>query len=119
MKVEHRAKALECYEGARLVLSKGMVYPSYVLLKEATRALLAYIAEDNMGYNFTEKSKLKNLMELMTDSLVPSEYIEKLNIFIEMENSGLGSILALGTEPLLEVKSALKKLIGTYLSEHV
>lgn len=119
MKVEHRAKALESYAGGRLVLKEGMVYPSYVLFKEATRAVLAYIAEDKMGMNFSEKSKLNNLMELMTEDLIPNNDMEKLDVFIYGEKEGLGAILAMDIEKLKEAKAVLKRLIGMYLGEHV
>lgn len=119
MKVEHRAKALEAYNGARVVLKEGLVYPSYVLLKEASRAMLAYIAEDKMDKDFSEKTKLKNLMELMTEDLVPSNHMEKLQVILDAEQSGLSTILQIDLNELKDIKSSLKQLIGMYLSEHV
>lgn len=119
MKIEHRAKALEAYNGARVVLKEGLVYPSYVLLKEASRAMLAYIAEDKMDKDFSEKTKLKNLMELMTEDLVPINHMEKLQVILDAEQSGLSTILQIDIEELKEVKSSLKQIIGMYLSEHV
>lgn len=119
MKIEHRAKALEAYEGARIVLKNELVYPSYVLLKESTRAMLAYIAEDRMDKDLSEKTKLKGLMELMTPALVPENYMEKLQVILDAEQKGLSEILQIDINNLLEVKSVLKQLIGMYLSEHV
>lgn len=46
MKTMHRTKALAAYEGARLTLNNNMSYPTYMLLKEAVRGVLSYMAED-------------------------------------------------------------------------
>lgn len=119
MKVVHRAKALECYNGAREVLKMGYVYPSYVLLKESARAVLAYIAEDNMGKDFSDKTKLHNLVELIPDTLVSVEDMDVLRGLIEVERSTLKDIMDYDLAYFREVKSVLKKLIGEYLHEHV
>lgn len=119
MKVEHRAKAIESYKGARELLKLGHTYSSYVLLKESTRATLAYIAEDMTGRDFSEKKKLRNLMDMMPIDILTPEYEEKLHILLELESSDLTGLLNADMDKLRDIKSVLKQLIGQYLGQHI
>ena len=72
MKSLHRTKALESYRGARITLKEGLVYPSYMLLKEATRSTLAYINEDLYDKEYSEKTKMRTLLSETPTVLVQS-----------------------------------------------
>lgn len=119
MKSLHRTKALAAYEGAREVLKEEMVYPGYILLKESVRGTLAYIIEDTENFDISEKTKLHKLIYLVRETLVSEEEKEKLSVLVNAEREGLGAIVAMDLDKLLEVKTILKKLIGTHLAGRV
>lgn len=119
MKSLHRIKALETYNGARIMLKQGLVYPSYMLLKEATRSTLAYINEDIQDKNYSEKTKLRTLIDESPAQLSQDIDLSVFDVFVDMDREGLAAILALDIETLKRVKSVLKRLIGMYLNEHV
>lgn len=119
MKSLHRTKALAAYDGARITLKNGMVYPAYLMLKEAARGALAYIAEDAFSCDFSEKVKLHKLLNMMTEDLVSLEDQENIRVLTDIESGGLAGILALQVADLEPIKKTVKKLISTYLAEHV
>jgi len=116
MKNLHRSKALESYAAARLMLKEGLVYPSYVMLKEATRSMLAYINEDANDKEYSEKTKMRTLLDDTPAQLVPNVDMSIFELFVDMEKEGLSSILSLPMEKLLEIKKVLKKTMGVCLS---
>lgn len=118
MKSMHRIKALASYEGARITLKEGMAYPSYMLLKEAARGVLAYIAENGMESNISEKMKLRRVLDLV-DHLIEPDEVEAVNKLIEIEHRDFKDILAVDIEELRGIKKAIKKMIGTHLNERV
>lgn len=115
MKSLHRSKAIEAYEGARLVLKKGLVYPGYVLLKEATRSVLAYINEDVQGKEYSEKTKMRTLLEEVPAELEKLTDLSVFDIFVEMDTAGLGAILTLDIVELEKIRKVLKKTMGIYM----
>lgn len=115
MKTLHRIKAIEAYNGGRLVLKEGLVYPSYVLLKEATRSTLAYINEDIQDKEYSEKTKMRTLLNDLPTKVVEDFNIDTFEIFVEMDSEGLESILSIEVETLKDIKRVLKKLMGLYL----
>lgn len=119
MKNLHRSKALEAYEAARVLLNEKLVYPSYVMLKEATRSTLAYINEDANDKEYSEKTKLRTLLEDTPSTLLPNIDISIFNLFIEMEKDGLSSILSLPIDKLLEIKKVLKKTMGVCMDADI
>ena len=116
MKNLHRSKALESYAAARLMLKEGLVYPSYVMLKEATRSTLAYINEDANDKEYSEKTKMRTLLDDTPAQLVPNVDMSVFELFVDMEKEGLSAILSLPMEKLLEIKKAIKKTMGLCLS---
>ena len=116
MKNLHRSKALESYAAARLMLKEGLVYPSYVMLKEATRSMLAYINEDANDKEYSEKTKMRTLLDDTPAQLLPNVDMSIFELFVDMEKEGLSSILSLPMEKLLEIKKVLKKTMGVCLS---
>lgn len=119
MKAIHRAKTLAAYEGARVVMATDNVYASYMLLKEAARGVLAYIVDDRYDYKCTTKTKLHKLLGMVTEDLVPIEDQENIHIFVEMEDAGLETIMAMDMEVLKKIKKSIKHLIGEYMREPV
>lgn len=119
MKSLHRIKALESYRGARLLLKEGLVYPSYVMLKEATRSTLAYINEDVQDKEYSEKTKMKTLLNDMPIDLMQNVNMSIFNIFVDMDTEGLGAILALDIEELKNIRKVLKKIMGIYLDADI
>lgn len=119
MKSLHRAKALEAYAGARIVLKEGLVYPGYMLLKEATRSTLAYINEDLQEKEYSEKTKMRTLLNDVPQQLIENVNMDIFNIFVDMDSAGLDAILSLDIEVLRDIKKVLKKIIGMYLEEAV
>ena len=119
MKNLHRSKALESYAAARLMLKEGLVYPSYVMLKEATRSMLAYINEDANDKEYSEKTKMRTLLDDTPAQLVPNVDMSIFELFVDMEKEGLSSILSLPMEKLLEIKKVLKKTMGVCLSANL
>lgn len=119
LKYEHRAKALTAYQGARLTLSSDLGYPAYVLLKEATRALLCYIAEEVSEKQFHEKTKLGTVMEFIPDTVISEEDMKVLRRLCDYEQMDLFEILNIDLGELKEIKQVLKKLISTHLGEHL
>ena len=118
MKSLHRVKALAAYDGAREVLKKGMTYPGYMLIKEAARGVLSYIAEDTLGIDISEKTKLERLLEFMHEETLSPEEIEAMQNLIEAEHHGLEYILAMDIEKLLECKKVVKRLTADVLHEN-
>lgn len=118
MKSLHRTKALAAYEGANITIKNGMVYPGYMMLKEAARGSLAYIAEDAFSCDFSDKTKLHKLLNMMNDDLVSPEDQENIHKLVEIESSGLAGILALQIDDIEPIRKTVKKLIATYMSEH-
>ncbi len=116
MKNLHRGKAIEAYNGARVVLKEGNVYSSYMLLKEATRSTLAYINEDIQDKKYSDKTKLATLIADMPKTVVEKLDVSVFDIFVKMDKEGLGAIMSLEIEELMKVKKVLKKLMGTYLA---
>ena len=119
MKSLHRIKALETYRGARIVLKEGLVYPSYMLLKEATRSTLAYINEDIQGKEYSEKTKMKTLLNDIPAQLMRDVDMDMFNIFVDMDSAGLSAIIALDIEDLKKIRRTLKKIMGTYLDADI
>ena len=119
MKSLHRIKALESYRGARILLKEGLVYPSYVMLKEATRSTLAYINEDVQDKEYSEKTKMKTLLNDMPMDLMQNVDMNIFNIFVEMDVKGLDAILAIDIEELKHIRKVLKKIMGTYLDADI
>lgn len=117
MKALHRTKAIETYQGARLTLKAGLGLPAYMMLKECARATLAYIVEESLDTDISEKSKLSNLVDLSPDTIVTDKDKELISILLGAEKEGLSSIMALTVEELQPVKKMLKKYIGEYLNE--
>lgn len=115
MKTLHRIKAIETYNGGRLVLKEGLIYPSYMLLKEATRSTLAYINEDIQGKEYSEKTKMRTLLNDLPTKVVETFNIDTFDIFVEMDSEGLESILSIEMDTLKDIKRVLKKLMGLYL----
>lgn len=116
MKNLHRSKALESYAAARLMLKEGLVYPSYVMLKEATRSMLAYINEDANDKEYSEKTKMRTLLDDTPAQLLPNVDMSIFELFVDMEKEGLDAILSLPMEKLLEIKKVIKKTMGVCLS---
>ena len=119
MKSLHRMKALESYRGARILLKEELVYPSYVMLKEATRSTLAYINEDLQGKEYSEKTKMRTLMEDAPAVLIEDIDMDIFNIFVEMDKAGLDAILALDIKELKKIRRTLKIIMGTYLDADI
>lgn len=119
MKSLHRGKAIEVYLGAKVVMKKGYVYPAYVLLKESLRATLAYIQEDLADKEYSEKTKLRTLLETTPVILTPDVKLEVFNIMLELEDIGLDAIMSVDIEELEKVRKALKQIIGIYLGERL
>ncbi|MBR6756282.1 MAG: hypothetical protein IKM15_04980 [Peptococcaceae bacterium] len=119
MKSLHRTKTLAAYEGARLVLKEGMTYPAYMLLKEAARGVLSYLAEDVMQQDINEKTKLSRLLELIDVENFKEADIKNIEKLIEAENKGLNAILTMDVDQLKEIKASVKSLIATHLKEPV
>lgn len=119
MKNLHRSKALDSYAAARLLLKQGFIYPSYVMLKEATRSTLAYINEDANDKEYSEKTKMRTLLDDTPAFLVPDVDMSVFELFVDMEKEGLSAILALPMEQLLAIKKALKKVMGLCLSADI
>ena len=119
MKHLHRAKCLSAYEGARVVLKQGMVYPAYMLLKEAARGVLSYMAEDFLDKGISEKSKLSNLVDILGDTMLSEKQKEGIQILIDAEKSGLEGILVLDVKAMTTVKRAVKSLIIEVFKEPV
>ena len=119
MKHLHRAKCLSAYEGARIVLKQGMVYPAYMLLKEAARGVLSYMAEDFLDKEISEKSKLTNLIDILGDTMLNEKQKDGIKILIDAEKSGLDGILVLDVNDMYVVKRAVKSLIIEVFKEPV
>ena len=98
------------------MLKEGLVYPSYVMLKEATRSMLAYINEDANDKEYSEKTKMRTLLDDTPAQLLPNVDMSIFELFVDMEKEGLSSILSLPMEKLLEIKKVLKKTMGVCLS---
>ena len=119
MKSLHRIKALESYRGARLLLKENLIYPSYVMLKEATRSTLAYINEDIQGKEYSEKTKMKTLLDDMPAQLLQNIDMSIFKIFVDMDSAGLNAILTLDIEKLKDIRKTLKKIMGIYLDADI
>lgn len=119
MRSLHRAKALAAYDGARLTLKNDMSYPAYMLLKEAARGVLSYVAEDVLDTEISDKTKLERLLEFLNDDLINSEDRKNIEKLIVAEKSGLTGILTISTDELVSIKKTVKHLIATYLKEPV
>lgn len=119
MKSLHRVKAIEAYQGARLLLKENLVYPSYVMLKEATRSTLAYINEDIQGKEYSEKTKMRTLLDDAPAVLIQNVDMDIFNIFVDMDKEGLGAILAINIEDLRKIRRTIKKIMGTYLDADI
>lgn len=119
MKVLHRGKAIDSYIGAKTVMNKGLVYPTYVLLKESLRATLAYIQEDLSDKVYSEKTKLKALISTTPVVLTQDTHLEVFDIILELEESGLEAIMRIDIQELEKVRKALKQIIGMYLGERL
>lgn len=118
MKSMHRIKALTSYDGARLTLKADMAYPSYMLLKEAARGILAYIAENDFESDISEKMKLRRLLDLVDHLILPDE-IKAVEKLIEIESKDFKDILSVDINELRNVKKQLKVMIWAYLGERV
>ena len=119
MKSLHRMKALESYRAARILLKEDLVYPSYVMLKEATRSTLAYINEDLQGKDYSEKTKMRTLLEDAPTVLIQNVDMDIFNIFIEMDKKGLDGIMAIEIDELKKIRRTLKKIMGVYLDADI
>lgn len=119
MKSLHRCKAIETYKAARVVLNEGYIYSSYILLKEATRSTLAYINEDIQGKEYSEKTKMRTLLDEVPPKLMQDFDLDVFNLFVDMEKDGLSAILALDIKKLKEIKRVLKRIISIYLDENL
>lgn len=119
MKYLHRMKALESYRAARILLKEDLVYPSYVMLKEATRSTLAYINEDVQGKDYSEKTKMRTLLEDAPAVLIQNVDMNIFNIFIEMDKKGLDGIMAIEIDELKKIRRTLKKIMGVYLEADI
>ena len=119
MKYLHRMKALESYRAARILLKEDLVYPSYVMLKEATRSTLAYINEDLQGKDYSEKTKMRTLLEDAPTVLIQNVDMDIFNIFIEMDKKGLDGIMAIEIDELKKIRRTLKKIMGVYLDADI
>lgn len=119
MKYLHRMKALESYRAARILLKEDLVYPSYVMLKEATRSTLAYINEDVQGKDYSEKTKMRTLLEDAPAVLIQNVDMDIFNIFIEMDKKGLDGIMAIEIDELKKIRRTLKKIMGVYLEADI
>lgn len=119
MKYLHRMKALESYRAARILLKEDLVYPSYVMLKEATRSTLAYINEDVQGKDYSEKTKMRTLLEDAPAVLIQNVDMDIFNIFIEMDKKGLDGIMAIEIDELKKIRRNLKKIMGVYLEADI
>jgi hypothetical protein len=112
-------KALESYRAARILLKEDLVYPSYVMLKEATRSTLAYINEDLQGKDYSEKTKMRTLLEDAPAVLIQNVDMDIFNIFIEMDKKGLDGIMAIEIDDLKKIRRTLKKIMGVYLDADI
>jgi hypothetical protein len=112
-------KALESYRAARILLKEDLVYPSYVMLKEATRSTLAYINEDLQGKDYSEKTKMRTLLEDAPAVLIQNVDMDIFNIFIEMDKKGLDGIMAIEIDELKKIRRTLKKIMGVYLDADI
>lgn len=119
MKSLHRVKALESYRAARTLLKEDLVYPSYVMLKEATRSTLAYINEDIQGKEYSEKTKMRTLLDDAPAVLIQNVDMDMFNIFVDMDKAGLGAIFALDIGELKKIRRILKKIMGIYLDADI
>ena len=119
MKYLHRVKTLSAYEGARVCLKNELTYPSYMMLKEAARGVLSYVAEDVLDRDISDKTKLDRLVEFMEEGLVSSEDMVNIQKLISAENEGLQGILSIELDDLMKIKKSIKKLIVTYIKEPV
>lgn len=119
MKSMHRTKTIAAYNGARLAIKNNMAYPAYILLKEAARGVLAYIIEDSMDKDISEKMKLKSLLGFIDSNMIESKDIENINKLISIENSGIEGILSVDTSTLSEIKRSIKHMISEYMHEPV
>lgn len=119
MKTMHRTKALAAYEGARLTLNNNMSYPTYMLLKEAVRGVLSYMAEDFLNIDIDEKTKLTRLVDLVNSEDINSDDNESIQALIDAEKRGLEHLLSMGIDTLRKIKKSAKHLIATYLKEPV
>lgn len=117
MKSLHRCKAIDTYKAARITLKEDLVYSSYMLLKESTRSTLAYINEDLQGKEYSEKTKMRKLLDDVPAQLTQDVNLEMFNLFVDMDSEGLQGILAIDINELKKIKKALKKIIGIYLNE--
>lgn len=119
MKSLHRTKSLAAYAGARITLKEGLPYPSYMLLKEAARGVLSYIAEDVLEQDISEKTKLSRLLELIDVENFDEKIIKDIEKLVEAENRGLDAILTMDVNELMEVKRSVKTLIADHLKEPI
>ena len=119
MKSLHRTKSLAAYAGARITLKEGLPYPSYMLLKEAARGVLSYIAEDVMEHDISEKTKLSRLLELIDIENFDEKVIKDIEKLVEAENRGLNAILTMEVDELIQIKRSIKSLIADHLKEPI
>lgn len=119
MKSMHRTKTIAAYDGARLALKNNMAYPAYILLKEATRGVLAYIIEDRMDKDISEKMKLKSLLSFIDDTMVSADDIVNIEKLISIEASGIEGILSANIDDLIEIKRSIKHIISEYMHEPI
>lgn len=119
MRSLHRVKAIAAYDGARITLKNEMSYPSYMLLKEAARGVLAYIAEDSLDQEISDKTKLSRLLDLVNEDLINKEDRHGIEMLIDAENRGLTGILTMDIAELKTVKKAVKHLIAAYMKEPI
>ena len=119
MKYLLRMKALESYRAARILLKEDLVNPSHVMLKEATRSTLAYINEDLQGKDYSEKTKMRTLLEDAPAVLIQNVDMDIFNIFIEMDKKGLDGIMAIEIDELKKIRRTLKKIMGVYLDADI
>ena len=89
------------------------------MLKEATRSTLAYINEDLQGKDYSEKTKMRTLLEDAPAVLIQNVDMDIFNIFIEMDKKGLDGIMAIEIDELKKIRRTLKKIMGVYLDADI
>lgn len=115
LSVMHRIKAIESYEALDLMIDKGLTYPAYMMLKEGLRSVLTYINESKYNKEYSTKTKLKTVMAESVEDIAAGVHLRDFDMLLELEEGGLERIISTEAEELRPMKSALKKIIHTYI----
>lgn len=119
MKSLHRIKTIAAYTAARDAIKNNNSYAAYMMLKEATRGILAYIVEDSQDRDISEKMKLHKLINNIPYGTVDEADLENISKLVDIEKQGFEAILSVPNSILVDIKRSVKKLIAVYLKEPV